>query len=178
MINSFTKPRLKGEILLSLRLASKNEVFLQSTQTIKWDNNMNSIRKAKELTVNAKTDEEKVSAIYRYIINNVKYDYDKKNSMSTDYIPSIEGTLKSSQGICYDYAALFAAMLRSVDVPTKLIMGYKNDINEYHAWNQVYLKDTKQWVTIDTTYDSIKAKGKSPYAMIKNVSDYSLLKQF
>ena len=45
-------------------------------------------------------------------------------------------------------------MLRSVGVPTKLVMGRKNDIKEYHAWNQVYLADNNEWINIDTTYDA------------------------
>ncbi len=43
-------------------------------------------------------------------------------------------------------------MLRSIDIPTKLVMGYKNDIEKYHAWNEVYLDG--KWINLDTTYDS------------------------
>ncbi|MBU5675766.1 transglutaminase-like domain-containing protein [Alkaliphilus sp. MSJ-5] len=160
-----------------LESTNKNEVFLQSIQMIHWHNDMAPIKKARELTKNAQNDKDKVTAIYNYIINNISYDNNKTNNISTEYIPSIEETLKVSKGICYDYSALFAAMLRSVDVPTKLIMGRKNDIDTYHAWNQVYLKDTNEWITIDTTYDAAK-KTKSPNLMIKNEKEYSIEKQY
>lgn len=88
------------------------------------------IKTAKKLTKNAKTDLEKAKIIYNYIIKNVQYDLKKANSVEDGYIPSIEATIKDAKGICYDYASLYAAMLRSINVPTKLVMGYKVDIEE------------------------------------------------
>jgi transglutaminase-like putative cysteine protease len=161
----------KEEVVLNL--TKKNDVFLQSVQNINWEDNMSAVKKAKELTKDAKNDQEKVTAIYNYIINNISYDYGKANNIKTDYIPSIDKTIKASSGICYDYSSLLAAMLRSVGVPTKLIAGYKNDIKDYHAWNQVYLKDKNAWVTIDTTYDSLMKKNKVSVSMIKKDKDYS-----
>ncbi len=163
---------------INLKLSNSNEVFLQSIQIINWNENMESIKKAKELTKNAKNDNEKVVAIYNHIVNNINYDYDKAKNVKTGYIPSIDNTLKELKGICYDYSALFAAMLRSVDVPAKLVMGTKNDIDSYHAWNQVYLKDTNEWVTIDTTYDARMKKGNVASTMIKDEKEYSIEKQY
>lgn len=171
------KYRLVEKEDVILKSTDKNKVFLQSIQMIHWTDDMVSIKKAKELTKNAKNDKDKVTAIYNYIINNISYDNNKINNINTEYIPSIEETLKASKGICYDYSALFAAMLRSVDVPTKLIMGRKNDIDTYHAWNQVYLKDTDEWITIDTTYDAAIKAGLSN-SMIKDAKDYSIEKQY
>ena len=79
-------------------------------------------------------------------------------------------------GICYDYAVLFAAMLRSVDIPTKLSMGYKSDINYYHAWNQVYLNG--KWVNIDTTYDAAYAQEDLSTSMIKDAKEYRIEKTY
>lgn len=162
---------------VNLKSINKNEVFLQSIQIINWNENMKSIKKAKELTKNAKSDGEKVVSIYNYIIDNISYDNSKINNINPNYIPSIEETLESSNGICYDYSTLFAAMLRSVDIPTKLIMGRKSDIETYHAWNQVYLKDTDEWVTIDTTYDAAIGSNLDN-SMIKDEKDYTIEKQY
>ena len=154
-----------------LQLEDNNLVYLQSNQIINWNENMTPIQKAKELTKDAKNDIEKVASIYSYIVKSIKYDNNKANSVQSDYIPSIESTFITLDGICYDYAALFAAMLRSVEVPTKLVMGRKNDISTYHAWNEVYLKDRNQWVTMDTTYHAA-LKVDSSNEMIKNSADY------
>lgn len=163
---------------VSLQLKNSNDVFLKSVQMINWDQNMNAMKKAKELTKNSKNDKEKVTAIYNYIINNISYDYDKAKKVSIGYLPSTENTFKSSKGICYDYASLFASMLRSVDIPTKLVMGNKDDITSYHSWNQIYLKETNKWITIDTTYDASLLKNNGSYSMIKNDKSYTIDKVF
>ncbi len=107
---------------------SGEEVYLSSIQNVEWDENLEAIKKAEELTQGAETDMEKVQAIYDYVVSNLDYDYAKISQMDGSYIPSVKSTFESNRGVCYDYAALFAAMLRSVDVPTKLVKGYKSDI--------------------------------------------------
>ena len=86
---------------------------------------MLAIKKAKDLTKNVKNNQEKVKVIYDYVTKNIKYDDKKANTVETGYIPSIDETLKSQSGICYDYSVLTAAMLRSIDIPTKLVMVIK-----------------------------------------------------
>ena len=98
------------------------------------------------------SDLEKVEAVYNYIVKNIKYDYNKVSNISTDYVPDLDNIITSKKGICYDYAALFAGILRSEGIHTKLIKGYKNDLTAYHAWNEVYLDG--DWVLVDTTYDA------------------------
>lgn len=50
----------------------------------------------------------------------------------------MDDTLKSSKGICFDYAALMAAMLRAQNIPVKLVTGNVSPNNLSHAWNLVY----------------------------------------
>jgi transglutaminase-like putative cysteine protease len=163
---------------VNLTAADQQAIFLQPIQLIYWNDSMNAIAKARELTKDLKTDREKVTAIYNYVIQNVQYDYAKAKVVTNDYITSIDSTYKDKQGICYDYASLFAAMLRSEGIPTKLMMGRTSLIPEYHAWNEVYLKETNEWVTIDTTYDSIMIKGTKKPSMIKDKSQYTIEKQY
>lgn len=157
-----------------LVLTNENDVFLQSIQNVNWNSDMSIIKKSKKLTSKAKTDKEKAEIIYKYIVKNIKYDYKKAKEVKDDYLPSIEDTVKELKGICYDYAALYAAMLRSVNVPTRLVMGYnKDNKDEYHAWNQVYLKETKEWVTVDTTYDASYYSNVPNKKFIRNSKDYT-----
>lgn len=173
---SGNKYKLIKKDTVNLNMKDEKAVYLQSIQLIHWDKDMKAIQKAKALTKNLNSDQEKIEAIYNYIVKNISYDKKKATKVNADYIPSIEKTYSSSKGICYDYSTLFAAMLRSVDIPAKLAMGYGKDIDEYHAWNQVYLKDSKQWVTIDTTYDAGFKDSKSKKQMIKKTEDYSIEK--
>lgn len=153
-----TQYRLVNQSTVAVDLPDDFVPFLGSSQILNWAPDMVSIGKAKIMTVNAKTDAEKVKLVYGYITAKIKYDYAKISTLKSTYVPSIEDTYATNLGICYDYSALFGSMLRSVGVPAKLIKGYKNDIPEYHAWNQVYLDN--KWVYIDTTYDAaFKAAG-------------------
>ncbi len=157
---------------IKIELKGENEVFLNSIQEISWDASSKAIEKAKELTKTLASDEEKVDAIYNYIIDNISYDYDKINNLSNLYLPNIDETVENGKGICYDYASLFAAMLRSVDIPTKMIKGYAPGITHYHAWNQVYIKSVEQWVTIDTSYDAQLKEKKQNVTKYKNAELY------
>lgn len=161
---------------IKLQLKDQQSLFLQSIHMVNWDAEMVAIKKAKDLTKDLKTDEEKVKAIYDYVTNNIKYDKKKANSVKYGYLPSIDSTIETKTGICHDYSVLTAAMLRSVDIPTKLIMGYKSDITSYHAWNEVYLNG--KWEIIDTTYDSAYAEKTVSINMIKNISDYRVEKTY
>lgn len=163
---------------VSLNLENENLVYLNSIQNINWSESMDVIKKARELTKNAKNDEEKVNKIYDYVISNINYDHKKLDNIPQDYVPSIENILKTGKGICYDYASLFASMLRSVNVPTKLIKGYSENAIGYHSWNEVYLSSSKKWVIIDTTYDSQLKAQKRTTSMKKDSKKYNKIFEY
>lgn len=155
---------------IDANLSNPNSVYLASTQTINWSNDMEPIKKAAELTKNLKTDAEKVEAIHSYIINSYTYDYNKAKTVQPGYVPDINSTFNSKNGICYDYSALFAAMLRSQGIPSKLVKGNTSYFTEYHAWNEVQVDG--KWIIIDTTYDAAYAAANQMTAMSKAASDY------
>lgn len=151
---------------------SDNAPYLSSVQNVKWTDEDAAITKATELS-DAK---DQLAAIYSYLVSNVKYDYNKIHSLAPGYLPNIEDTFASGRGICYDFAALFASMLRSQGIPTKLVMGYTPNAVGYHAWNEVFVDG--KWIVIDITYDSqMKEKG-LPYSMIKTTSTYQVTKVY
>jgi SH3-like domain-containing protein len=136
---------------------SSNSAYLISTYEVNFNSSMAPVQKAKSLA-SGKSDSDKVKAIYNWVINNVSYDYNKKPA--SGYVPDIVTTYNTKKGICYDFAALFAAMLRSQGVPTKMCKGYASGVSGYHAWNEVYVNGA--WHTVDTSYDS-QVKGSSMY---------------
>ncbi|RQD72559.1 MAG: transglutaminase domain-containing protein [Tindallia sp. MSAO_Bac2] len=148
----------------------ENKMYLGSVQEIKWNESMAPIMKAKELTKNLEADREKVEAIHQYIVQNIKYDYDIIPYLTSDYLPDIERIFETQKGICYDYASLFAAMLRSVGIPARMVKGYAPGIAEYHAWNEVLVDG--EWSVIDTTMDAAFAAGGVAYDMIKNAEEF------
>lgn len=147
-------------------------VYLSSSQPVYWENQDKLIQLANSLTEGLKTDKEKVDAAYKYVISNIKYDYNKINTISNDYVPDIQATIDSKTGICYDYSALFAGILRSQGIHTKLVKGYKTGLNVYHAWNEVFLDG--EWITVDTTFDA--ALGDTQ--MAKLASEYNKVREY
>ncbi len=78
------------------------------------------------------------------------YDNEKAANVQAGYIPNLEQVLQEKKGICFDYAALMAAMLRAQNIPTRLVMGDLSSEGIYHAWNQVEIDG--EWTWYDPTY--------------------------
>ncbi|MDY0351539.1 MAG: transglutaminase-like domain-containing protein [Desulfobulbaceae bacterium] len=72
-------------------------------------------------------------------------------------LPDALTTLKSRKGDCNEHASLFAALARSLGIPTAIATGVtlQHDAFYYHAWNEVCLGG--QWYSLDTTTDQLPA---------------------
>lgn len=151
-------------------------IYLTSNQPVYWEGKDKVLELAKSLTKDNKTDSEKVKSIYDYIVKNIKYDYNKIKGLNEDYVPDIEKVLSAQSGICYDYSSLFAGMLRSLGIPTKLVKGYRNDLKEYHAWNEVFIEG--KWALVDTTYDAALNNTNKKISMIKDSKEYNSLRTY
>lgn len=162
-----------------VQINNESSIFLHSIPNVSWKEALKVSEKAKELVEGLTTDAEKTKAIYSYITHTIAYDWKKVEGLGQNYTPNLDQVYVSGSGICYDYSAVFAGMLRSVGVPTKLIMGYnKSNLEVYHAWNQVWLNDEGRWVTIDTTYDALYVQNNKVAAMEKIESDYIIHKVY
>lgn len=117
--------------------------FLYPNQYVNFNADSNAVKKGSELAEDTWTDLEVVQNIYNFVIKNISYDEEKAQNVSYGYLPNVDDTLASGTGICFDYAALMTAMLRSQNIPTKLEVGYSGDT--YHAWISTYVDD-KGWV--------------------------------
>ena len=118
------------------------------------------VAKAEELADGASSDLDIISSVYNYIITHFTYDYSKASSVTSGYLPDTDEVFTAEKGICFDYAALMSAMLRSQRIPTKLEVGYSGDV--YHAWISCYVDeigwvdniiefDGKNWSIMDPT---------------------------
>lgn len=138
---------------LSAKLTVNDEVemYLHPNRYSMFDENSACVKKASEICGGAEDDIEKIAAVFGYITDNVTYDYDLAATVQSGYIPDPDAVLACKEGICFDYASLFAAMCRSMGIPTRLVIGYAaTDI--YHAWNEVYTEETG-WITPELLLD-------------------------
>lgn len=173
---SGTSYRVLQSKKMNVSLNSENAVFLQSIQNVNWNSEMEAIRLADDLTDECSTPEDKLEALYKYVTENIDYDYSKINQLDKQYVPEVENTYTAKKGICYDYSALFASMLRSQGIPAKLVKGYSDNVDGYHAWNEVYLDG--EWITVDTTFDAVLGSIGEKTEMEKNKTDYRASKYY
>jgi len=117
----------------TVSLSDVHAPFLNPNQYVNYSEDSKIAKKAAELTKNCKTDLEKVEEIYKFVIANLEYDTHKANTVQSGYLPSVDAIVDLGKGICFDYAAVFAAMLRSVNIPAKLVTGYVKPDDAYHA---------------------------------------------
>ncbi len=162
---------------ITVKLKDQNAPYLVSNQMVNFNDESETIKKAKELTEGKTTDIEKLDVIYDYVISNITYDNEKAKTVKSGYLPSIDDILNKNKGICFDYAAVMAAMLRSESIPSKLVMGYTSNLSAYHAWNEVYTEETgwivlnemyfdgNQWRLMDSTIASSAKQSNSPKVM-------------
>lgn len=152
--------------------------YLYPSQYIDFDSNSLPVAKSKDISYYCSSDVEVVQGVYNYIIENFTYDYDKAQNVQSGYLPVVDEVFKTNTGICFDYAAVMATMLRSQSIPTRLEVGYIDEA--YHAWISTYIKDVgwvngiiefdgKDWKLMDPTFASTSS---SPMDFISEDSKY------
>jgi len=133
-------------------------VYLSSIQNIDWDYSKLPIEDVPYIVSDSLSDSsdllyECADDLYFFVADNIDYDYGKINDLPYNYLPDIEQTYADQTGLCYDYASLFASMMRSIGVPTKLVKGYASyDPDVYHAWVEIYIEG--RWMILDPTQGS------------------------
>ena len=137
---------------------------------------------AAELCQDASGDLDKVGRVFDFVVDHFTYDYDKASTVSSGYLPVVDDILAAKKGICFDYAAVMTAMLRSQNIPCKLVVGYAGTV--YHAWIDVYVEGTgwiagaiqfdgKDWTLMDPTFVSSGKRSPSIMEYVTTDSNYS-----
>lgn len=124
-------------------------------QGIKSNESIN--KKAKELTKNAKSSREKAKRIYTWISENINYDDNKAENISektSEYKSGAIEAFETRKGICFDYSCLYVAMAREAGLKVRIVTGEGFNGKEWgpHSWNEVYLPEKNQWITVDPTF--------------------------
>lgn len=102
------------------------------------------------LSDQSSSDLEYLEQVYDYVTQNITYDTELAANIPLNYIPDIDHTFSSQKGICFDYASIMCALLRSQGIPSKLVTGYSG--TAYHAWISVYLEETG-WIDSIIRFD-------------------------
>lgn len=135
---------------LTIKLQNEFLPFLYPNQYVDFSSKSKACKLAASLVKEDMTDIDILKTFYAYVTSHISYDYDKADSVEAGYLPDVDDTLSTGTGICFDYAALTTAMLRSQDIPCKLQIGYSGDVK--HAWIDVYIRGSG-WVTKAVSFD-------------------------
>lgn len=158
---------------VSVKLDNEYISFLYPNQIVDYDIDTLCITKSFELVKDDTTDLDRVESIYTWVLDNISYDWDKVEEVQGKYvIPILDEVYTDKKGICFDYAAIMAAMLRVQHIPTKVVTGMVDE--GYHAWIEVYIEnmgwikphiyfDSAEWTTMDPTYDATNKNYEGTY---------------
>ncbi|MCR5177710.1 MAG: transglutaminase-like domain-containing protein [Lachnospiraceae bacterium] len=135
---------------VDVTLADQTRPFLYPNQYVDFNENSKAVAVGVELAKPCSDDLEVVTNVYNYMISNITYDAEEAESVQSGYIPVVDDVLERKTGICLDYAALMATMLRSQRIPTRLEVGYAGIA--YHAWISTYIGDIG-WVNGIVEFD-------------------------
>ena len=117
--------------------------FLRPNQYVNYTEATNALALGLEITQGIDDALHKVAAVYDYVISNFSYDYERAETVKSGYLPDLDAVLAEKKGICFDYGALMTAMLRSQEIPCKLVVGYAG--KTYHAWISVWTEE-EGWI--------------------------------
>ena len=157
--------------------------YLYPNQYVNFSADTKAVATAAQTVSGAADDLDAIAQIYHFVVDNISYDEEKAATAAAGYLPVVDDTLQSGKGICFDYAALTAAMLRSQDIPTRLEIGYSGDI--YHCWISVYVEDIgwiddliefdgHDWTRMDPTFASSNDNSDAVLEYIGDGSNYTV----
>lgn len=168
---------------LTIKLQNEFLPFLYPNQYVDFSSKSKTCKLAASLVKEDMTDIDILKTFYTYVTSHISYDYDKADSVEAGYLPDVDDTLSTGTGICFDYAALTTAMLRSQDIPCKLQIGYSGDVK--HAWIDVYIRgsgwvtkavsfDGDTWKLMDPTFDANSDDDEAIQEYIGDESNYTV----
>ncbi len=146
-------------------LEDEFQPFLRSSDYVAYTKESECVKLADSFAASSSTALDVVSKVYDHVCAHITYDKPKAENIRSGYLPDPDETLSTGKGICFDYASLTAAMLRSQGIPCKVIFGYVSPNDLYHAWNMFYTKESgwvtvkfevneKEWTRMDLTFSA------------------------
>ena len=173
---------LVGAAQQEVELKDEFAPFLRPNQYVNYSASSAAVEKARELCANKTLPLEMVEVVYNFVVTELTYDNHKAATVQSGYIPVLDTVLEEKKGICFDYASLMTGMLRSQNIPCKMVFGYTN--GAYHAWISVWTEETGwldgviffdgvAWQRMDPTFASSAGQSESIMQYIGNGTNYS-----
>ena len=169
-------------VQFDVKLSDEFAPFLRPNQYVNFNANSKTVAKADEIVAGTGDTLGKIAAIFNFLTSHLSYDEVLAANVKSGYLPDVDAVLDKGKGICFDYASVMTAMLRSQGIPTKLVIGYAGDV--YHAWINVYSEesgwmgsvvyfDGHDWKLTDPTFYSTAGGSEQVKQYIGDGSNYT-----
>lgn len=149
-----------------LRDTDKNTVADSSTPSVSSDYtelahvDARVARLAEHLTADATTRYDKARAVWEHFDPDNGFKYKLETAPATDENAMADFLFHGKRGYCEQYASTMAVMLRSLDIPSRVAVGFTTgerdgsrrtiSTQDAHAWVEVYFPEVG-WVSFDPT---------------------------
>ena len=105
---------------LSVSLADQFAPFLYPNQYVNFTADSSVVKEGgAEVAASSADALDVVSSVYNYVVTNITYDTAKPTPFSPDIFRTAILSVSEKRGICFDYAAVMTAMLRSQNIPNQ-----------------------------------------------------------
>lgn len=142
---------VKAQYTYDFAVVDRQAVNIPAAQTY------STVSIASYVQANFKTDNEKLRAIYTWVISHIRYDADSMLPInwSLESDEKIAATLRRRKGVCENYASLFTDIALKSGFPSFVVSGYTkysmSGNRAGHSWSAVCLQG--QWFLCDPTWD-------------------------
>lgn len=156
------------KLVLLLLFLSRNTFILAQSSIDRWTGNTilniplhktySTSDIAEYVKQNFTTDIKKVSAIYNWVVSNIRYDTDSANNINlgTDKEAKITAALRRRKGVCENFAAIFNDISVKAGITSFMVDGYTKQNGSVdragHSWCAVSID--KEWFLCDPTWDA------------------------
>ena len=147
-INNYVHP-FNSFFNLNTKIISNGEIVIEVTHKYTEDKiksiNDKVDKVMSDLSLDGKSDREKITLIHDYIIKNAEYDNAGADDSSMYDSTSAYGCLLEGFSVCSGYSDAMAIFLDRLNIPNIKVS------SENHVWNLVYIEN--QWLHLDLTWD-------------------------
>jgi transglutaminase-like putative cysteine protease len=133
--------------------------FLRPNRKINYTLDCKVVQVASELLEGETDFFTRIRILYEHVVERMEYDYDKMEEIRTrrmpdHYIPILDEEYELGKAVCYGYAAILTAMLRSQGHITRMVIGNASIHGGWvlHAWIDIY-SPTEGWINNIVIFD-------------------------
>ena len=150
----------QGAVNLDVTLNREDAAFLYPNQYVNYSQISPLVERALQIC-EGMDDMQAYQAVCELMQSEFAYDFIRALTVTAGELPDADGCYEKKMGICQDLSAVTAAMLRTLQIPARMMIGYADD--NYHAWTQTIVDGQEMF------FDPTAALGG-----INTVTDYSV----